>query len=442
METSRATHKVAFVIFSIMLTVIGLLALSQQPAHAATSMPNDTPFSHDNKNFFVLRAGYSYTLLSIETLSCFGGQANVHTLTSNETYALVSSKPYAGRIGCTPAYTEYAEGTLLKASGPVIYLIHAGKRQGITSPTVLACFGNSSKVTRITDNEFSSMLTHYQEGPKAGCPYSLPNGSKLLAPNGTVFVVLNGHSYGVPSEAVLNQCFGGWSGVRTTNQVEIDTMLATYSYAGAGSCPYSLAPGSKVLAPSGTVYINMNGRSYGMPSEQVLNQCYGGWANVRAVSQAEINMMLATYPDAGGAPCGPPPIAPREQRAIDWAKSQLGSTSWNGLCELMAEQAYGVRGKFASAIAHANFETQAGRMHAGDTNVPAGALAYFGPAAVNGNYGHVAISIGGGQFVSNGYYYHDSRGVLRAVGAHIITISNAYAGPYIGWAWADDGWSR
>ena len=449
MATSPTTHKVVFSLLAILLTLYGLV-LSQAKAEALTGFIAKSTFGYPT--IAVRRVPSSSGVLAYNlpngapiNINCIVKDGNNNWLQLTDGNFLpqnLSSYPTSYNLVPICSNTKlYADRTLLQASGPAVYIIQFGRILWVPNEQTLnTCLGGVSKVVHITDTELNTAKSIYPNGGTASCPVSYSNGTTLLAESsGTVLVVSNGALYGVPNPETLVACLGGWSAVRRISDAEMAWANASYPYVGTYACPYSLPGGSKLLAPSGTVFYVNNGRSYGMPSAQVLITCYGGWSGVRSASQVEIDIMLVTYPYAGAAGCATPPpatVSGREQRAIDWAKSQLGSTYWNGMCELMVEQAYGTRGRFASALSHANYETSTGQMHTGDGNVPAGALAYFGAASVNGYYGHVMISIGGGQFITNGYTYNG-----RTYGAYITTLSSISAGPYIGWAYADSSWA-
>lgn len=173
-------------------------------------------------------------------------------------------------------------------------------------------------------------------------------------------------------------------------------------------------------------YVVIGGRSYSITSVSQLDQCYGGWGNVRQVAPEMAQAFLTVYAYAGSAPSC---IAVREQRAISWARSMLGSTGYRGWCERFVENAFGTTGRYASAKTNLNQKIASGQLHSSDTNVPAGALAFFKPSWQNNYYGHVMLSVGGGAFISSG----------RTV--HATGINTAAFGPYAGWAWADANWS-
>lgn len=172
-------------------------------------------------------------------------------------------------------------------------------------------------------------------------------------------------------------------------------------------------------------YVVLGGRSYIVTSTTQLNSCFSGWGNVRQVSTEMAQAYTAIYPVSGPAPdC----TSVRELRAINWAHSMIGNRNYANLCERFVENAFGTTGRYYSAKANLNSKITSGQLHSGDTNVPAGALAFFGPARQNGYYGHVMLSIGGGRFISSG----------KTV--HITGLNTVAFGPYAGWAWADGSW--
>jgi hypothetical protein len=130
----------------------------------------------------------------------------------------------------------------------------------------------------------------------------------------------------------------------------------------------------------------------------------------------------------------------REQRAVPWATGRVGSTAYEGYCELFVENAFGTSGRYASAISNYNAMNNRGAIHGGNTSVPAGALAFFGATSSNGYFGHVMLSLGNGQFVStnvgsSGYLVNSGR-----VGYTTISLVQASSGPYLGWGYADSAW--
>lgn len=126
----------------------------------------------------------------------------------------------------------------------------------------------------------------------------------------------------------------------------------------------------------------------------------------------------------------------KTQKAVSWAKAQVGSYAYDGLCERFVENAYGTQGKYGSAIANYNAQKQAGRINTSRTNIPAGALVFAYYPAYDRGYGHVQLSIGGGKFVSGGMG-RDQYG--RLTGPTVQIRSTLPAG-YLGWSYAPTGW--
>jgi len=118
----------------------------------------------------------------------------------------------------------------------------------------------------------------------------------------------------------------------------------------------------------------------------------------------------------------------REQRAVAWANSQVGSNAYYGLCERFVENAYGTSGRYASAIAAFYSLRDAGTMRYTSTGIPAGALVFSSVPAWDGGYGHVQISRGDGSFVSGG--------------ANGPSVKIFYGTPtgFLGWSMAPASW--
>lgn len=114
-------------------------------------------------------------------------------------------------------------------------------------------------------------------------------------------------------------------------------------------------------------------------------------------------------------------------QAVAWAKSHVHTGSESGyynLCDYLVARAYGFSAS-GSTTAYVHWtQIPASFKHAGSSNVPAGGLAFFG-----GGSGHVMISIGGGQFISN-----DIHGNGSYTETTIAEIKSKWGKPYLGWA--------
>lgn len=112
--------------------------------------------------------------------------------------------------------------------------------------------------------------------------------------------------------------------------------------------------------------------------------------------------------------------------AIAWARSQIGSTQWRGLCERFTRTALGLGSSYPSANAA---WWASGEKHPGDFNAPAGVPVFWDLAGPNAPYGHVALSIGGGRAISSS----NEHGVPVVSEISIRGFTDAYA-RYRGWA--------
>ncbi|MEO6704137.1 MAG: hypothetical protein ABI140_14100 [Jatrophihabitantaceae bacterium] len=116
--------------------------------------------------------------------------------------------------------------------------------------------------------------------------------------------------------------------------------------------------------------------------------------------------------------------------AVTWAKNHETTTyhsDYAGRCDHVMALAYGWSAS-GSTTAHAHWlAIPAADKHPGDSNVPAGGLAFF--SGGSSGAGHVMISIGGGNFVSTDIHGSGTLGVTT-----IATIKNTWGETYSGWA--------
>jgi len=118
---------------------------------------------------------------------------------------------------------------------------------------------------------------------------------------------------------------------------------------------------------------------------------------------------------------------PRNSKeAAAWAIEQAtsGASGWHNYCEKFVESAWGKAGRYSSAIAHWNIALKEHRAHNGK-DAPPGAFVFWG----GGQYGHTAISIGGGKVVSTDILREGKADVVN-----IDTITKRWGKKYLGWA--------
>jgi len=115
-------------------------------------------------------------------------------------------------------------------------------------------------------------------------------------------------------------------------------------------------------------------------------------------------------------------------QAVTWAKNHITTayhSEYYRACDHIVGLAYGFSHS-GSVTAYAHWQAIPGSFkHAGDRSVPAGGLAFFSTSSA----GHVMISIGGGEFVSN-----DIHGNGTYTKTTIAQIENSWGAHYLGWA--------
>ncbi|TVT18322.1 hypothetical protein FNH05_35585 [Amycolatopsis rhizosphaerae] len=114
--------------------------------------------------------------------------------------------------------------------------------------------------------------------------------------------------------------------------------------------------------------------------------------------------------------------------AVTWAKAHVHTTydaDYYDYCDRINAWAYGFSAS-GSTTAYVHWtQIPSGYKHPGDTEVPAGGLAFFS----NGGAGHTMISLGGGQFLSN-----DIHGAGTYTQTTIAEIKSKWGQTYLGWA--------
>ncbi|RSN42183.1 hypothetical protein DMC64_29430 [Amycolatopsis sp. WAC 04197] len=114
--------------------------------------------------------------------------------------------------------------------------------------------------------------------------------------------------------------------------------------------------------------------------------------------------------------------------AVAWAKAHVHTNNdpnYYRWCDRINSWAYGWTAS-GSETAYVHWTQIPGSYkHPGDTQVPAGGLAFFS----NGGTGHTMISIGGGKFLSN-----DIHGPGSFTETTISEIKNAWNYTYLGWS--------
>jgi uncharacterized protein YraI len=135
-------------------------------------------------------------------------------------------------------------------------------------------------------------------------------------------------------------------------------------------------------------------------------------------------------PASGEPSCSAPAPAPsssKADRALAWARGQLGATGWNGWCDRFVANAYGrTSSGYSTAYVHYQDLNRRGLINRTGTP-PAGAMVFFAPAAVNGNAGHVMISEGNGSYITSA--------------ARVQRVGLSWPGSsYLGWAYGNPEW--
>jgi len=164
----------------------------------------------------------------------------------------------------------------------------------------------------------------------------------------------------------------------------------------------------------------------GYPTSSWLNQGLGDGSN-KSTSHDDAHTSDTGHATARVSTGATKSDLPRSAaEAASWAIEQTknNSSGWNNYCEKFAETAWGKAGRYRSAIAHWQTAVKEKRAYQGK-NAPPGAMVFWG----GGQYGHVAVSIGGGKVVST-----DIKRPGKADIVSIDYVTKKWGKTYLGWA--------
>ena len=152
----------------------------------------------------------------------------------------------------------------------------------------------------------------------------------------------------------------------------------------------------------------------------------GSYVPDRDVTTPLFNEFTPGLPQCGVAYATPGRVNAGIDEAIAWAASQVGSTSYRGLCLLFVARAYGFAGGSGEYSAYSKYQEMAAAGQISTEGVaPRGALVFFGPAPRG--LGHIMISLGDGRVIGGA--------VNNAIGeADLATFHVADGADYLGWA--------
>lgn len=118
-------------------------------------------------------------------------------------------------------------------------------------------------------------------------------------------------------------------------------------------------------------------------------------------------------------------MATQVQQAINWAKRQIGSTKYSGLCQRFVADAYAYgAGMPKRSASSAKVARKLWRVSMSRSNIPTGAAVYF-DSPTSPQFGHVGLYIGGGQVIH-------AFGRVKQMSIDAI-IGGGYA--WQGWGW-------
>lgn len=237
-------------------------------------------------------------------------------------------------------------------------------------------------------------------------------GGKSLATKGGAALLAAGTYYGLSKAQNRLQQYGRDHHLNSNLQAAGNELFNMGKYAATGA-----AAGAMLGGPVGAAAGAVAGTAFGI-GHSIYDFATGNWGRGALGNGAgdDHNTAKTVKSDL-----------PRNAReAASWAIQQAksGASGWHNYCEKFVESAWGKPGRYASAISHWGVAVREKRAHHGK-DAPPGAFVFWG----GGQYGHTAISIGGGKVVSTDILRRGQADIV-----HIDTITKRWNKPYLGWA--------
>jgi hypothetical protein len=206
------------------------------------------------------------------------------------TATLTIESLWASRAPATVSVTlyNYPDGTLLRGSGPQVFVMRGGLKRHIPSAATLEAYGfDWSAILTIPDSVLNSL--------PAGRPLLdvLAGGNMLRGSGGMVYVMDGGVKRHVSSPSAMANCGYGWDAVYAVSDLRLEA-IATGSPVNGPPCPrLSLADGLLVKEKSDPVYVIRGGLRRHLPNGASL-EAYGyRWGEVDVLPAT----VLASIPE-------------------------------------------------------------------------------------------------------------------------------------------------
>ncbi len=196
-----------------------------------------------------------------------------------------------------PVIVCFLEDTLLRGSGPAVYIVKGGLKRWVPNPATLEYSGFTwANVNIVPDDWIQAIPT--------GQPLldALADGGLLLGPDDTVYVMQGAAKRPVAGTDVFAACGYGWDAVRAVSDGELGA-IPTGALLSAPPCPLRSFDGGTLLqGPGPAVYVVADGTRRWIASPAVLLDCGYRWGNINRIAQSTLDR-LPEGPSFWAAPC-------------------------------------------------------------------------------------------------------------------------------------------
>jgi len=200
-----------------------------------------------------------------------------------------------------PVLNVWADGNLLKGSGPAVYVMQGGQKRHVVSSAVLVdCGYGWDEVRSVSDSLLGAIPTG---APLSGppCPLLIPPQGSLIRGSGPAVYVMEGSTRRHVSSADFEGCHYEWGDVSVIADSALARIPSGPSLSGS-SCPAVHLPQGSLIKGSGpAVYVIDQSQKRHIASAEVFQSCHYDWRNVTVIS----DKTLAGIP-LGSPLTGPP----------------------------------------------------------------------------------------------------------------------------------------
>lgn len=235
-----------------------------------------------------MKTSITLTIIGFAALGSFPTDANAQNIQTTQNLS--------DRAIQTQEYVFLKEGTLIRGSNSLVYLINAGKRRLIPDQSTFSALGyKQENVQRISDEQLST-IPELPAVNKYRIAYK--NGTLLKGEAPAVYVISSGGRRLIPNEATFEAMGYQWTDIQRISDRELKSIP---EYSALPTYATSYAEGTLLKGSGAEIYIIINGKRRLIPDQDTFNNLGYKLENVQQISDEKLNFILELPPIASKA---------------------------------------------------------------------------------------------------------------------------------------------